>query len=307
MSPPDPGFLLDSSEHQPQQSQQPTLVSVSTTFFPGAGLDSSPEDLVILSSDSVFFYCHSTRLLAASDNGFNGLLRAHIKHNPTDFDSGQIHSFPDDSTVLNVVLHTIYSMSCSHYSPSHNTIQEAVAAMVRYGISLKAYIAPSSPLSSLFLANAAHNPLEIYAIAASFDLYELAASISVHLLSIPLCNITDELAIKIGPVYLRRLFFLHLGRIDALKRLLVSPPLTHEPTQECDLTDQKRVTRAWALASAYLAWDARPGMSLSTVDLVSFFSSDPTRSVDGEYSSRLDAPCGSLNLRALQTFSTGAC
>ena len=62
-----------------------------------------------------------------------------------------------------------------------------------------------------------------------------------------------------GPVYLKRLFFLHFGRIDALKRVLLPPPHPHPPTQHCDFTEQKHLTRAWALASAYFAWDARPG------------------------------------------------
>lgn len=256
VSPPDIGPVIDPSESQ----NQATLVSVSTTFFPGAGLEPLPEDLIVLSSDSVFFYVHSHKLLAASHNGFDGLLRRHIKSGVSGSEPDQVLSLPESSTVLNVLLHTLYSMSVSHYSPTHDTITHAVTAMARYGIPIKVYIAPSSPLFSLILANAAISPLEMYALAASFDLFELAASVSVHLLSLPLYSVTDEMAANIGPVYLKRLVFLHLGRIDALKCLLVSPPDPHEPTYECDSSDQKRVTRAWALASAYLAWDARPGM-----------------------------------------------
>ena len=68
-----------------------------------------------------------------------------------------------------------------------------------------------------------------YALAASHDLYSLAVPISSHLLSYPLHMLTDELAEKIGPVYLKRLFFLHLGRLDALRRLLLPPPHPHFP------------------------------------------------------------------------------
>lgn len=36
----------------------------------------------------------------------------------------------------------------------------------------------------------------------------------------------------------------------------------------CDFTEQKAVTRAWSLASAYLTWDARPDMSPSAIERV---------------------------------------
>jgi hypothetical protein len=58
------------------------------------------------------------------------------------------------------------------------------------------------------------------------------------------------------------MFFLHVGRVDALKRILLPPPHQHPPTIDCGFSDQKGVTRAWALASSYLVWDARPGGSL---------------------------------------------
>ena len=38
-----------------------TIVSVSTTFFPGANLGPLPPDLIFLSSDTVFFYVHGGR------------------------------------------------------------------------------------------------------------------------------------------------------------------------------------------------------------------------------------------------------
>lgn len=170
-------------------------------------------------------------------------------------------SLPEGSCVLNVVLHTIYHMPCTHYSPSIDTLIAAVDAMHKYGIPVSKYIATGTPLYQLILALAPVAPLELYSLAAAHDLYDLAVPISSHLLAFPLSNITDEMAERMGPVYLKRMFFLHLGRIDALKRLLLPPPHPHAPTPDCDFTEQKKLTRAWALASAYLAWDARPGSS----------------------------------------------
>jgi len=54
--------------------------------------------------------------------------------------------------------------------------------------------------------------------------------------------------------------------VDALKRLLISPPHPHPPTASCDFTEQKKLTRAWALASSYLLCDARPDTSVGMLE-----------------------------------------
>ena len=205
-----------------------------------------------MTTDNVFFYVDSNLLLAASENRFRELL-------PTPQPPSNAISVPENSTVLNIVLHSIFDMSCDHYSPSFATLITAVNRLPVYGISPQKSIASSTQLFSLLLSHAPLYPLELYALAASHDLYDLAVSTSSHLLSFPLASLTDEMAQHIGPIYLKRLFFLHFGRSDALKRVLLPPPHPHPPTSFCDFSEQKKLTRAWALASAYLAWDARPG------------------------------------------------
>lgn len=234
-----------------------TLVSVSTTFFPGAQNHAVPPDLVLLSSDAVFFYVHTHVLLAASDNNFNSLLppSPKVKSGPM----GPVVLVSESAVVLNIVLHAVYDMPCSHYSPSFESLAAALNAMTTHGVSLRTHVAPSTSLHALLLSLAPIYPLELYALAASYDLYDLAVPTSACLLSFSLASLTDEMAERIGPKYLKRLFFLHFGRADALKRLLLPPPHPHPPTPTCDYLEQKKLTRAWALASAYLAWDARPG------------------------------------------------
>lgn len=238
------------------------LVSVSTTFFPGAQNHALPPDLVLLSSDSVFFYVHNHVLLAASDNNFNSLLPPSQKEKSGPM--GHVVLVPESSTVLNVVLHAVYDSSCSHYSPSFESLAAALNSMTTYGISLRTHVAATTPLYTLLLSLAPIYPLELYALAATYDLYDLAVPTSAYLLSFSLASLTDEMAERIGPKYLKRLFFLHFGRADALKRLLLPPPHPHPPTTACDYSEQKKLTRAWALASAYLAWDARPGKQLQS-------------------------------------------
>ena len=217
-----------------------------------------------MTTDNVFFYVNSHLLLAASENRFRELL-------PTSRQPSNAIPVPENSTVLNIVLHSIYDMSCRHYSPSFAAIITAVNRLPVYGISPKKRVAPSTQLFSLLLTHAPLYPLELYALAASHDLYDLAVSASSHLLSFPLASLTDEMAQYIGPIYLKRLFFLHFGRSDALKRVLLPPPHPHPPTPFCDFAEQKKLTRAWALASAYLAWDARPGKKISKLCCIFYY------------------------------------
>lgn len=240
------------------------LVFVSTTFFPGARLHALPPDLVLLSSDSVYFYVHRHVLLAASENGFNSLLLPTARTDPSPV--GLVVRLPESSTELNIVLHAIYNMSCAHYSPSFESLVSALTVMNVYGIPVKKHVTRYTPLYNLLLFHAPLYPLELYTLAASYDLYDLAVPTSSHLLSFSLASLTDEMADRIGPRYLKRLFFLHFGRSDALRRLLLPPPNPHPPTVTCDFTEQKKLTRAWALASAYFAWDARPDLSTSAME-----------------------------------------
>ncbi|TFY50179.1 hypothetical protein EVJ58_g11154, partial [Rhodofomes roseus] len=250
------------------------VVSVSTTFFPAANLNPLPPDLILLSSDAVFFYVHSHQVLSASENGFRGLLPMKPTKGPhpalkvlgLSEDLGPIIPLPEHATILNIMLHCIYSLSCAHYSPSLDTLSAAVDGLAQYGIPVARHCAPTTPLYALILAYAPIAPIDVYALAGHYDLFELAVPASAHLLGFQLANLSDEHAARMGPLYLRRFFFLHLGRIDALKRLLLPPPHPHAPTAGCDFTEQKKLTRAWALASAYLAWDARPDLSTSTME-----------------------------------------
>jgi hypothetical protein len=160
---------------------------------------------------------------------------------------------------MNIILHSIYDLPCAHYGPPLTALVAAVTALDSYGIPPKSLILPSTHLYDLLLSHAAQHPLIIYTLAATYDLLSLAVAASSFLLSFPLMTITDAEAERMGPMYLKRLFFLHFGRIDALKGLLSPAPKTHAPTEWCGFSDQGRITTAWALATGYLVWQARPG------------------------------------------------
>ena len=250
---------------EPNTPLENTIISISTTFYPGATIDSLPTDLILLSVEPVAFFVHSARLLSVSENGFNQLVSGAASNRQED-DPDPIIPVPESSAVLNIILQSIYGMSATHFAHSFDDLSLAVASFPKYGLSVSAYLAPSAPLAATLLSHVSTSPLEVYCLAASHDLWHIASSASRHLLSFALPNLTDEQATRMGPIYLKRLFFLHLGRTDALKRLLLPPPCAHAPTTECDYTEQKRVTRAWALASAYLLLDAKPDMGVKTME-----------------------------------------
>jgi len=154
-------------------------------------------------------------------------------------------------------------MSASQFIPSLDTLSASLDALIKYGIPLQRYVVPAAPLYSLLLSQAPLQPIGYYALAASHSLEDLVVAISPHLLSFSLPSLTDELANQIGPLYLKRLFFLHFGRMEALKALQLHPPRMHAVTATCDSVQQRKLTRAWALASAHLVWDARPNLSTS--------------------------------------------
>ncbi|KAI0315554.1 hypothetical protein OF83DRAFT_1033953, partial [Amylostereum chailletii] len=239
-------------------------MSISTTFHPGASVsDASPPDLCVSSSDATFFFVHAHRLLAKSSNGFGFLL-------PTTLPTGDqpILDLPLEAKTLNVLLHVVYNISADSFRPTLDVVLDAMDAMPSYGYAPKAFLTgPSMPLFSLLTTCGPSDPLECYTRAASLDLEAVAVAVSAYIPLLPIWQLTDREVERMGPVYFKRLVFLHLGRVEALKRLLCAPPDAHTSTPTCDLFDQNNLRRAWMLAVSYLTWEPRPGLSASSIEL----------------------------------------
>ncbi|KAH7928418.1 hypothetical protein BV22DRAFT_206716 [Leucogyrophana mollusca] len=253
---------FESSTAPPKIGQNSTFL-VSTAFPPASTNSIHPPDLILLSSDSVFFHVHRSALRAASEHAF------HISYSslpPSQSGSAEpVITIPESSTTLNIILHTIYSLSCAHYLPSYEAISYAVAALAANEISVTRFMTPSSPLGDLLLAHAPLHPIDAYILAAKYDLYDLAVPVSSHLLSFNLSSITDDMAEQMGSQYLKRLFMLHYERVEGLKRIIMPPPHPHPPTPTCTPADQGKVARAWTLATAYLVWSSRVDLTTITI------------------------------------------
>jgi hypothetical protein len=235
---------------------------VSTTFFPGAQLTTTPSDLILISADRVLFHLHANQVLAPSTNGFAHKWPPHSYS--VNSNSIPIILVPEHSPLVNLVLHCVYDLPCTRFSSSAEDVSSCVTTIIKYGLPLAAYTSQGGALYNLILSKAPTAGIQMYALAAQHGLERVAVAVSPFLLSFDLATLTDDLSGRMGAVYLRRLVFLHLGRSAALKRLL-SPPLNyHTPDDSCGIQEYDAFMNAWSLAVAPLAWNARPGLCTST-------------------------------------------
>ncbi|QRW20776.1 ribosomal protein S11 [Rhizoctonia solani] len=257
-------------------------VSVSSRF----NLDSwdmHDADVLFLTPDQVFFYAHQSTILSHSTNSFGGLLADSASYSTAEeVDTNQpmseshfsseprlvVVNIPSD--IFNVVLLALYRFPIHEYSPSIHTLRETIPTLVNLGCDPSAIASPRSELYGLLLKSAAVDSLSMYAVAAQCYFEALAVSVSALTLRISLDQITDDLALQMGPIYLRRLFFLHLGRADALRRIILPLPNLHPPEEStrCSIDAQKGILRAWTLASAYMIAQNHPGDIQDMVSLL---------------------------------------
>ncbi|KAF9652490.1 hypothetical protein BDM02DRAFT_2755808 [Thelephora ganbajun] len=242
----------------PDEERPPAVISVSTTFFPGAPHSTIPSDLILISADRVLFHLHAHRVLTPSTNGF-----AHKwppQSRSVNSATVPIILVPELSPVLNLVLHCVYDLPCTRFPSTAEDVSACVATITKYGLPLSTHTLQDGPLYNLVLSKAPTAAIHMYALAAQHRLEQLAVALSPFLLSFDLATLTDDLVGRMGAIYLKRLVFLHLGRSAALKRLL-SPPLNyHTPDDTCGTREHDALMNTWSLAVASLAWDARPDL-----------------------------------------------
>jgi len=247
----------------PDEERPQGVVSVSTTFFPGAPHSTIPSDLILISADRVLFHLHAHRVLAPSTNGF-----AHKwppQSRSVNSTNAPMILVPESSPVLNLVLHCVYDLPCSQFSSSVEDISACFATIVKYGLPLSSYASPSGSLYNLVLSRAPTAGIQMYTLAAQYRLEQFAVAVSPFLLSFDLATLTEDLVKQMGAVYLKRLVFLHLGRSAALKRLLSPPSNYHPPDGACGAREYDAFMNAWSLAVASLARDARPNLAPTAI------------------------------------------
>ena len=229
-------------------------MSVSSSFYSGS--HNTTSDTVLRSSDGVLFYLTFKVVLSFCKNTFEEFLGAAISEKKFRY---TIIDIPETSPVLDIIVHLIYQISVVKQSPSFDDLETAVNRMPAYGLLPKDYITPSTPLYGLLLSYAPLHPIRVYSLAGHSNMEELAVRASSYLVSYDLFELSDDMAVSMGAVYLHRLMCLHYNLKESLKATLLQPPRLHPPIGACDAIEQNRLSRAWALTASYVAWSSKTG------------------------------------------------
>ncbi|KAG8870663.1 hypothetical protein FRB97_009552 [Tulasnella sp. 331] len=136
-----------------------------------------------------------------------------------------------------------------------DTIGSALDSLRRYGIPIPTD--PAAEIWSTLLRQAHLDPIQAYTIAASHDASSVCVLASEHTLSRSLDSVSEADALRMGPIYLRLLFRLHIGRNQALGRVIKTPPKEHLPSKTCSISAQRFVMSAWSLTVASVMSGAR--------------------------------------------------
>ena len=230
-----------------------SIFSISTFFH--QHVTPSP-DTRVASSDGVIFHLDARRILQASPTAFQHYLSASLSDPKY---RTEIIRIDCPSQELDIIFHALYGTLITANSVDILIYIKAIDLMPGYGLIPAAVIRSPTPLYNILLSQAPLRPIDVYALAARHDLEELAVTVSSHLVSNDLKKISDELALGMGPIYLKRLVLLQRDRFNALKSIVLRPPYPHPPTDQCGLQEQKSQTRVWALATAHLAWNTDIG------------------------------------------------
>lgn len=193
-----------------------------------------------------------------------GHLLSPDKHDENDENYGHIR-VEMSASVLNVILHTAYYISCAPYQPSPDTLLAAIEALPEYGMSAEEHLSPSTPLYALAAAAAEHAPLDFYIAAAAQGIFPLAVAASRHLRDLNLMQVSDVHAQRMGAVYYKKLVVMLAQRGRQLRELLQTPPAPHARTPACTNANQRALREAWVLLLSDLGTNLSRYTSSQTV------------------------------------------
>lgn len=219
-----------------------------------------PWDTILLSEDGLQFYVHQSRLLNASKSYFNGLLLPYLGHELLPETTPPCLQLSENSAIVDVLLHIIYDIPLQQHGSTLGALLETVKALEKYGLPFDIYLVPGSSLFEDIVLKTSYKPLDVYAVAAEHDLFEMACRASEHLLNLPLVFISEAMVQRLGITYMHMLYNLHLGRMYVLQRLVMGPPESHEPVLLCGVSNYETLKAAWSVAVCELLSKASPGM-----------------------------------------------
>lgn len=147
-------------------------------------------------------------------------------------------------------------------------MSQALKGLVKYGVRPPE---ENSDVWSVLLQHAPAQPIRAYAIAASYGIESICVQASRHTLSTSLDMISEADALEMGAIYLRRLFFLHVGRRDALQRVISPPPKHHRATSTCTAAAQASRSQVWTVTASDIV-TRRQAHGMSPEELVQAYT-----------------------------------
>jgi hypothetical protein len=204
------------AETPPVQTEYKNASTLVSTRFNAEEPDMIDADILLVSRDGIYFYAHRATLLRS--NWSRPVLQDAAEDTDTEIDVTQPTISLDlplllttitldyPSEVLNLVLHFLYKFSVQSYQPSPTTLRATTSALSSLGYNPDTIFVPHSEPWILFLQAGVAEPLPMYALAAQYSLDSLAVAVSTFTLMVSPSDISDDLAIQMGPIYLRRLF-----------------------------------------------------------------------------------------------------
>lgn len=129
------------------------------------------------------------------------------------------------------------------FHPSIEVLHAVLQCLPKYGIPIPD---ADAELWTLVANHAPAHPLQVYLIGAKYSIESVCVVASPYTLDMSLLQTLVDLdAVGMGPVYLNRLFLLHTERAEALKTILLAPPVEHPL---CVVTEPESVSAAWRVA-----------------------------------------------------------
>lgn len=194
-------------------------------------------DTVFKTTDAILFYVDSAKI---PHGAFASLIGS------TSDDVVRVE-VPESSAVLDVILHALYDVAFPSDGPSLDLMDKSIDRMPVHGIKPPACIVSGCAVYRLLLTLAPSHPFRVYALAAFHELHDLAVDVSQYTLPLPLADVDDDRAVRMGAIYYKRLIALHFNRKQMLRDLVLFSPSSHPRTQTCGSNEYITMSRAWNL------------------------------------------------------------
>ncbi|KAG8892890.1 hypothetical protein FRC01_013898, partial [Tulasnella sp. 417] len=160
--------------------------------------------------------------------------------------------------------------NCERFAPSLDVIAHVLeSCFPRYGLHIIGAGDPSG-IGALILKHAQSAPIRAYSLAASQGMEDICIASSEFTFQVTMDTVSEVDALRMGAVYLWRLFMLHANVLDTLKKMLSLLPAFHEPNGSCTSKDQQNLVIAWREAAGSIICKPAPQRT-TTDDLIIVF------------------------------------